>query len=269
MRLAAVAVAALAATSSPAKPAPQLFVTPVDTRPGVAAETDIELKLPASATRVTVFVPPGYTIDLGARPGTVIGTARTTVASTLVAAGPNLWRATGLTVSIDRTTDGGYRMDCSFDQRSGRDVDLDVQNGLTNPPAGVVIWRAFAGSIEARSVVAFPQRLTAAATFARGVLHASGRLTFAGKPRAGVEVHLAVATRDDLADAKELGTSRTGWDGSYEFRHALAPTGSRLTLIAYVNFYVASCPDRGCVGESVAPPAPELVSVSFPRGGPG
>ena len=269
MRLFALALAALAATTAPAKPAAQLFVTALDTTPNAAAETDIELKLPGSTPSVEVLVPQGYVLDLETRPGTVIGTARTKTASSLVAAGPSLWKATGLTIEVDRTDDGGYRLECRLDQPSVGDVDLDIQNGLTNPPGGVVTWRAFAGSIEVRSIVAFPQRLSAAAAFASGALHASGRLTFAGKPRIGVNVHLAVAARDDLAGARELGVALTRADGSWTFRHTLPPTRGPLTLIAYVNFYVASCPQRGCAGESIAPPESQLVTVRFPGARPG
>jgi hypothetical protein len=77
----------------------------------------------------------------------------------------------------------------------------------------------------------------------------------AGKPRAGVNVHIAVATRDDFADARELGIGRTRADGSYAFRAALKPTGRRLTLVAYVNFYV------GAGGESIAPPPAVTAAV--------
>src|SRR5581483_2218149 len=226
-------------------------VTALDTHPAITAETDVDLTLPSSASAVDVDVPPGYRLDLRARAGTVIGTAG---GSTLVAAAPGVWEATGLSIAVTPTTDGGYRLDCSL-ARPARHLDLDIQHGLTNPPAGVVTWRAVAGPLEARSVVGFPQLLTVRATLAAGTLRASGRLLVAGKPRAGVSVHIAVASRDDFTDARELGVARTRADGSYAFRSARRPAQSRLTLIAYVNFYV------GAEGESIAPPPPVIAAV--------
>ena len=260
MRLLAAFLAGLAATSPPAKPAAQLFVSAPDTRPGVSAETDIDLTLAAPTGSVDVYVPPGYTIDLGARPGTVIGTARTTVASSLVVAAPRVWKTTGLSVSVERTNDGGYRLECSL-ARPVREVELDIQQSLTNPPRGIATWRAFSGGVEARSVVAYPQLLTASGTVSRGTLRASGRLLFAGKPRPDVNVHIAVATREDFADARELGVARTRNDGRYDFRATFPPKPRQLLLIAYVNFYDAACPDPGCAAESIAPPPAEVVAV--------
>jgi hypothetical protein len=257
MRLLAVFVAGLAATSAPAKPTAQLLVTALDTRPGVAAETDVELEVGTATTAVDVYVPAGYALDLGARPGTVIGTARTTDASSLVAAAPGVWTAKGLTVAIDRSTDGGYRLELSL-ARPVADVDLDIQRGLTNPPGGVATWRAFAGRIEVRSVVAFPQALTARAAFGGGALHVSGTLLFVGKPRAGVNVHLAVATREDFGDARELGTARTDAEGRYRLTTRIAAR-RQLLVIAYVNFYVGLCAD--CLDESISPPPAQVVAV--------
>jgi len=261
MRILAAVLAALASTSAAAKPAAGLYVTALDTRPGIAAETDVDLKLPGPGASVDVFVPPGYTIELGARPGTVIGTARTSVVSPLVAAAPGLWKATGLTVAVARSSDGGYRLEYSLAQPV-REVDLDLQQGVTNPPGSVVTWRAFVGNgVEVRSVVAFPQLLTVRATVTRGGLRAGGRLLFVGKPRPGVNVHIAVATRDDFADARELGVARTRAGGRYDFRASLAAKAEQLLLVAYVNFYDAACPDRGCARESISPPPAEIAAT--------
>ncbi len=257
MRLFAALLAALAATSAPAKPASRLFVTALDTRPGVAAETDVELTLATATTTATVYVPPGYAIDLGARPGTVIGDARTTDTSSLAVAAAGLWKATGLTATVDRTTDGGYRLALSLDRPSA-DIDLDIRRGLTNPPGGVATWRAFVDRVEVRSVVAFPQVLTARAGIDGRALQVRGRILFAGKPRAGVNVHLAVATRDDFADAREVGTARTDSEGRYRFAARLT-AGRQLLVIAYVNFYVGLCAD--CLNESIAPPPSRIVAL--------
>lgn len=256
MRLLAVALAALATTSAPAKPVTRLFVTALDTRAGVRAETDVDLTLAAPTTSVVVEVPAGYAIDLDARPGTVIGSTRS---STLIAAGPGLWKAAGLTVAVTRTDDGGYRLECSLAQPA-RDVDLDIQRGLTNPPGGIVVWRAFAGRSEARSIVAFPQSLTLKATTGGRDLRASGRLLWAGRPRAGVNVHIAVATRDDYADAREIGVAATDKTGRYRLT-AAASLHPQLLLIAYVNFYDGLCPDSGCASETIAPPPAHVIAI--------
>jgi hypothetical protein len=251
MRLFAVVLAALAATGATTKPPAQLLVTALDTRPGVVAETDVDLILANPAGSVSILVPPGYGIDVGARPGTVIGTARTAVASSLVAAGPGSWRATGVSVAVERSDDGRYRLTCNLARPAG-ELDLDLQ-GLTNPPGGIVTWRAVLGAgPEARSIVAFPQRLSLTAALARGTLRATGRLLFAGKPRAGVNVHLAVATREDFRDARELGTVRTDAGGRFRLTTRLARR--ELRLIAYVNFYVAG-------NESISPPPPQVVAI--------
>jgi hypothetical protein len=258
MRLLAALLAALATTSAPAKPVAQLFVTALDTRPGTAAETDVNLSLRSSTRSAEIVVPPGYTIDLGARLGTVIGMARTNAASTLVAAAPGLWRATGLTVAVSRSDDGGYRLSYEL-AAATRDVDLDIQHGLTNPRGGIVTWRAFVGNgVEARSVVAFPQALEVRAAVSRGTLRVSGRLLFAGKPRVGVNVHLAVATREDFQDARELGAVRTDAEGRYRLT-AKVTARRQMLLIAYVNFYTTPC--AGCLSESIAPPPSELVAI--------
>ena len=252
MRLLVTVLAALATTSAPARPAAQLFVTALDTRPGVAAETDVDLTLAAPTTTADVYVPPGYTIDLAERPGTVLGTARANVASTLVVAGPGLWQATGVTVTADRTDVGGYRLEYAL-ARPVREIDLDLERGLANPPKGIATWQAAVGDgIEARSVVAFPQSLTVRATLARGELRATGRLLFAGNPRAGVNVHLAVATQSDLQDARKLGTARTDAQGRYRLTARLARRQD--LLIAYVNFYAAG-------SESVSPPPSQIVAL--------
>lgn len=261
MRLLAALVSALAATSTPGKAAARLFVLPLDARPGVAAETDVDLTLPGATRSVDFLVPAGYTIDLGARTGTVVGTARTAGASTLVVAAPGRWQATGIAVSVDRLDDGGYRLACKLAQPVG-EVDLDIERGLTNPPGGVFTWQAdVSGGAEARSVLAFPQRLTAKATLGRGVLRVSGTLTVAGRPRVGVNVHVAVAGRDDFADARELGIARTSADGAYALRRPLKASASHLSLIAYVDFYAGSC-SGACVEETIAPPPARLVAVA-------
>jgi len=259
MRLLIVVLAALASTSTAAKPAAGLYVTALDTRPGLAAETDVELKLPGPSAIVDVFVPPGYGIELDARSGTVIGTARTPVVSTLVATAPGLWKATGLTVDAARSSDGGYRLEYRL-AKPAREVGLDLQRGVTNPPGGVATWRAFVGELELRSVVAFPQLLTVRSTVTRSALRAGGRLVFAGKPRPGVNVHIAVATREDFADARELGMARTGPDGRYRLRAALGRKAGQLLVIAYVNFYDAACSEP-CLGETISPPPAAIAAL--------
>ena len=127
------------------------------------------------------------------------------------------------------------------------DVDLDLDGVLTNPPRpGQATWRAVvttgAGTVEARSVVGIPQTLGFRARFA-GRLVLRGRLLSAGAPRHGVDVHFAIATNDDLSEARDLGTAPTRADGTYSLTRSFPRkrTPQRLTLIAYVNFYAGPC----------------------------
>lgn len=275
---------------SAATPPAGLFVLAYDTTPGAVAETDVDLALNTAAGSVSEFVPAGYALDLGAAPGTVVGSATVRgpdpFADTLLVVDPAafvdescaegahaaVWTAGPLTVFVD-PADVGYRLTfCPPDGTA--DVDLDLRALLTNPATpGSAVWRAVVatgdGSIETRSVVAFPQTLDFRASVLAGpswlVLH--GRLLSAGKARAAVTVHFAVATRADLGDARDLGAARTRTDGSYALRRPYPRTlaNRRLTLIAYVNFYVQPC--SNCAGQTLAPPPAELVSVTVPRAG--
>jgi hypothetical protein len=168
------------------------------------------------------------------------------------------------------------------------DVDLDLQNVLTNAAGGgVLTWRAFvtpyqpgtgtplpAGAFEVRSIVALPQILSLRRVFAAktNVLTLSGRLVSASAPRSGINIHFAVASKADLSDARDLGVIQTQADGSYAFRKKVArkKTVQRLILIAYVNFYVRDCTDApllagGCSEESIAPPPARFAAVTIPK----
>jgi hypothetical protein len=178
--VAALVLAAPAGSRSEAGPPVELFVLPLDTTPGAAAETDVDLSLPGSSSlaiaSVTEYVPAGYTVALASPPGTAIGSATVFVAGRLdpVAAGlftadpsslatdscapgvhAGAWTAaldTGpLTVFVDPTTGdararGAYRLVyCLLSPADPRvvDVDLDLQTVLTNAPtAGLATWRA-------------------------------------------------------------------------------------------------------------------------------
>jgi len=185
--------------------------------------------------------------------------------------------------SGDETARGAYKLVyCLPAPGTSRvvDLDLDLQSVLTNAAtAGLATWRAFvtpfAGTqFEVRSLVALPQTLTFKPSFSarRKALTLTGRLLAAGRPRPQVNVHIAVATRTDLADARELGVARTQADGRYSFTWPVARkrAAQRLTLFAYVNFYAGDCSDPpllpgGCAEQSIAPPPAHLASLTIPR----
>jgi hypothetical protein len=310
--VAALVVAAPAGSRATADPPAELFVFPFATTPGATAETDVDLSLPPSSTlaiaSVTVYVPAGYALD-GDRPvGSAIGAATVFAAGSPVplsaglftadpaasAADPcapgshaAVWTAalgsSSLTVFVDppagdESSLGAYKLVYCASAASGRivDVDLDLQSGLTNPSAPVVLtWRAVvtpaAGEpFELRSIVALPQLLTLRTAFASrtSTLTLSGKLLFAGTPRPGINVHFAVAGRADLADAQKVGVARTRRDGSYLLRRSVHRTSVKrqLLLIAYVNFYDGDCSDPplvpgGCADQTVAPPPAQIVAI--------
>jgi hypothetical protein len=288
--LAALVLALPAGGRSATAPPAELFVFAYDTTPGAVAETDVDLSLNATAGSVSEYIPAGYGLDLDAAPGAVVGSATVhgpePFSDSLLAADPAafteescaegihaaVWTAGPLTVFVDPADDGYQLTFCPLDEAA--DVDLDLRGVLTNPAVpGLAVWRAVVAagdsSIEARSVVAFPQtlgfRASVAARPSRIALR--GRLLSAGKARAGINVRFAIATRADLSDARDLGAARTRADGSYTLTRPLPHTRvkRRLTLIAYVNFYVQPCAD--CAGQTIAPPPAELVSVTVPRAG--
>jgi hypothetical protein len=307
--LAALALVAPAGGRSTADPPAELFVFPFDTRLGAAAETDLDLSLLDSIATVTDYVPAGYTVALSRPPGTAIGEATIFVSARIdpISAGlftddpamrmtdpcaPGLhaavWAAAldtfPLTIFVDPTSGdetarGAYKLVYCLPPADARvvDVDLDLRNVLTSPTtAGLVTWRAFvtpfAGSaFEVRSIVAFPQTLGLRPRVAANVLTLHGRLVSAGLPRSGVNVHLAVAARADLSDARDLGVARTRADGSYSLKTTLVRkrTKQQLIVIAYVNFYVGACSDPpllpgGCAEQSIAPPPARFVTLTIP-----
>ena len=268
----------LAARAGGAEPPAQLFVMAYDTTPGAVAETDIDLVLAAPASAVSVVVPAGYRRDAAAPAGAAVGTAILRTAPgraatvTLRADEPGthaaVWVGGLLTVLVDAVSGGGLQL--TFGPPVGAvNVDLDLDGVLTNPPApGHATWCAVVttggGTVEARSVVGIPQTLGFRARFA-GRLVLFGRLLSAGAPRRAVDVHFAIATNDDLSDARDLGTVPTRADGTYSLTRSVPRhrTAQRLTLIAYVNFYVGPCP--GCAVQSTTPPPAELVSLTVPK----
>jgi hypothetical protein len=168
------------------------------------------------------------------------------------------------------------------------DVDLDLQNVLTNAAAGgLLTWRALVtpyqpgtatqsptGVFEVRSIVALPQLLSFRPVFAAktSVITLNGRLVSAGAPRSGINIHFAVATKGDLSDARDLGVVQTQADGRYVFKKKVArkKTAQRLILIAFVNFYVGDCADPpllpgGCAEQSIAPPPAHFASLAIPN----
>jgi hypothetical protein len=256
------AFAALASVPVGAAPSPrmQLRVTAYDTRPGVVAETDLDLSVPASGGPVSVFVPAGYTVNLARRPGAVVGTATVVFGATrrsaeLLATAGNAWAAPALQVAVapDRLT---FTL-----PRGVTKMDLHLLGVLTNPPsATVAVWRATAGALEARSIVPLPQRLGLRAVRTRDRVTLRGRLVAGGHARPGVNVHLALAPGDDLTKAREIGVATTRDDGSFAL--AYATKARSLTALAYVNAYVAACA-APCVSETVAPAPSEAVAVPF------
>ncbi len=245
----------------------ELFVNALDTRPGATAETDVELSLPGGAASVALYVPPGYALDLGRRPGSAIGSVTVTTSVRLTAdlfvVGSAAWRAGGLTLAVDRDA-------LAFSPPAGTsDVELDLRGVLVNPSApSVLTWRAVVtpakgAPFELRSIVAVPQVLTL--KYAASTLR--GRLLFAGTPRPGVNVHLDIAAGDELSDRRELGVARTGADGRFVYRLAQPPPARQLLVVAYVNFYDGPCSGLplvpgGCERQSIAPPPAQVVAVS-------
>jgi hypothetical protein len=251
----------LALIAAPAAPKMELRVTAFDTRPGAVAETEIEVSLPAASGPVTVLVPAGYAVNVTRRPGAVVGSATVTVGdvrhSALLVAASGAWKAPlplEITVTADRLT---------FTPPPGAtEVDLDLQDVLTNPAAPTVaLWRAVAGDVEARSVVPLPQRIGLRAVASRGGVTLRGRLSAAGQARPRINVHLALAPGNDLTKAREVGVARTRADGSFAVSYSTSARA--LTALAYVNTYVATCA-APCVSETVSPPPGETVAVSFP-----
>lgn len=282
MRLLVVLAAALvlaAPVGGAPRPAPraELFVNPLDTRPGVAGETDVDLSLAAPTTSVTEYVPAGYTLALDRRPGTAIGSATVitprarTTAILFTTAHAGEWAAGRLAVLVDRTTDG-YELTFS-PPADAIDVDLDLRGVLANPAApSILTWQAIVTpargpAFEVRSIVGVPQTLTLLPR-PGAALTLRGRLLFADQPRPGVNVHLAVATREDLTDAREIGVATTRPDGRYIFRRALDPVKrTQLFLIASVNFYESACSGPssapgGCADQSIAPPPSAFTAIS-------
>src|SRR5438105_7625860 len=174
--VAALALAAPAGGGSRGAPRAELFVDAFDTTPGAAAETDVDLSLPASGiSTVTEYLPVGYTLALARPPGTAIGEAtifsagrRDPEAAALFTADPAsfpadpcapgihaaVWTASldtsPLTIFVDATSGdesplGPYKLVyCLPADRRVVDVDLDLRVVLANPAtAGVATWRAF------------------------------------------------------------------------------------------------------------------------------
>jgi len=266
-----VLLAGIAATSAPAKPSAQLFVTAFDTRPGATAETDVDLRVPGGASLVTVDIPAGYTLDLDRRPGTAIGSATVTsphtrTSAVLFTAAPGKWTAGGLTVLVD-----AYEL--AFSPPAGATgIDLDLRAVLANPAApSILAWRAVVtpvrgAAFEVRSIVGLPQTLTLLPRYG-AALTLRGRLLFAGRPLPDVNVHLALATREDLADAREIGVATTRGDGRYTLERPLSRHG-QLFLIASVNFYESACSDAssapgGCASQSIAPPPAAYSTITI------
>jgi hypothetical protein len=228
---------ALAGTAGGASRPTQLFVWPLATTPGSAAETDVEVANPPPA--LTIELPDGY--GVAASPaGTVVGAVTIRFArgrqtsATLLAAGSG-WVGGGLTIAVD-----SGRLRCDLPPATV-DLELDLRHALTNPGApGIYVWRAG----DASSAVALPQSLTLRARHSAGQLDVGGRLIAAGRPRAGVNVHVDVSPNPDFATHTEW-VAKTRTDGSFALR--LPRRATTEYVVASVSFYAAGT-------ETIAPP---------------
>ena len=123
---------------------------------------------------------------------------------------------------------------------------LDFTNVFTNPSAsGTYTWRVFdtpftpgtatpdpTGTVEARSLVGLPKlfSLKWALNAIKTRVTLTGKVTEAGKPRAGVNVRFLGGPQKGFDTWKALGVAKTKADGSFSFTRAV--TGSHLRLRA-------------------------------------
>ena len=162
---------------------------------------------------------------------------------------------------------------------------LDFTSVFTNPSAsGTYTWRLFetpftpgtatpdaTATIEARSLVGLPKLFSVkwALNTARTRLTLRGKVTEAGKPRAGVNVRFLGGPQKSIDSWKALGVSQTKADGSYSFTKAVTTS---LYVFAHVNPYISdscsaagSTAPLGCQFESTGPSFGPVVHVTVPR----
>jgi hypothetical protein len=162
---------------------------------------------------------------------------------------------------------------------------VDFTSVFTNPAAtGTYTWRVFetpftpgtatpdpTATVEARSLVGLPKLFSVkwALNAARTRLTLSGKVTEAGKPRAGVNVRFLGGPKSSFDSWTALGVTKTKADGSFSFTRAV--TGS-LYVYAHVNPYIsdscsvaASMAPGGCVFESTGPSFGPILHVTVPK----
>ena len=162
---------------------------------------------------------------------------------------------------------------------------LDFETVFTNPSAaGTYTWRLFetpftpgtatadsTGTIEARSLVGLPKLFSFkwALNAARNRVTLSGKVTEAGKPRAGVNVRFLGGPKNSLDSWKPFGVTKTKADGSFSFTKAVTAS---LYVFAHVNPYISdscsvagSAAALGCQFESTGPSFGPVVHVVVPK----
>ncbi len=162
---------------------------------------------------------------------------------------------------------------------------LDFASVFTNPSApGTYTWRVFdtpftpgtttpdaTRTTEARSLVGLPKLFSVkwALNAIKTRLTLSGKVTEAGKPRAGVNVRFVGGPQKSAASWQALGVAKTKGDGSFSFTRAV--TGS-LYVFAHVNPYTSdscSVPGSpaalGCGFESTGPSFGPVLHITVPK----
>ena len=135
--------------------------------------------------------------------------------------------------------------------------------------------RTFANAYEVRAAVPVPHGITLSASYSRSsrIATVRGRLSAAGRPRAGVPVTLVAVRRSERPNGDDfppraVGTKRTDANGRFTFR---LRTARETVYRAYVDDQVRACAPptdapAGCASSTTAGVTSEPVSPPLGRG---